>query len=65
VVLTLSSRSSLDDLFPPASLPSMLHKVFLSQNIHRLVLTHVLPLESYEDSSFQHVLDGGARASLG
>ena len=41
----------------------MLHRVCLSQNRHQLVLTHVPPLEVYEDSSSQHVLDGGARAS--
>jgi hypothetical protein len=37
----------------------MLHKVCLSQNRHWLVLTHVVPLEVYEGSSSQHVLDGG------
>jgi hypothetical protein len=58
-----SSRSCFNDKFPPAFLPGMLHKVCLSQNRHWLVLTHVLPLEVYEDSSSQHVLDGGARAS--
>jgi hypothetical protein len=56
-----SSHSCFDECFPPAFLPSMLHKVYPSQNRHRLVLTHVLPLEVYEGSSFQHVLDGGAR----
>jgi hypothetical protein len=59
----LTSRSCFNDYFPPASLPDMLHKVCLSQNRHQLVLTHVLPLEDYEGSSSQHVLDGGARAS--
>jgi hypothetical protein len=37
--------------------------VCLSQNRHRLVLTHDLPLEAYEGSSSQHVLDGDAEAS--
>jgi hypothetical protein len=41
----------------------MLHKVYLSQSRHQLVLTHVLPLEVYEGSSSQHVLDGDAKAS--
>jgi hypothetical protein len=59
----MTSGFRFDDYFPPASLPGMLHKVCLSQNRHRLVLTHVLPLEVYEGSSSQHVLDGGARAS--
>jgi hypothetical protein len=58
-----SSRSCFDEYFPPASLSDTLHKVCLSQTRHRLVLTHVLPLEAYEGSSFQHVLDDGARAS--
>jgi hypothetical protein len=38
---------SASHLFP---LPDMLHKVCLSQNRHRLVLTHDLPLEAYEGS---------------
>jgi hypothetical protein len=63
VVLTSSSRSCFDEYFPPASLPGTLHKICLSKNRHRLVLTHVLLLEAYEGSSSQHVLDGGARAS--
>jgi hypothetical protein len=41
----------------------MLHKVYLSQNRHRLVLTHDLPLGAYEGSSSQHVLGGDAKAS--
>jgi hypothetical protein len=41
----------------------MLHKAYLSRNKHWLVLTHVLPLEDYEGSSSQHVLDGDAIAS--
>jgi hypothetical protein len=41
----------------------MLHKVCLSQNIHQLVLTHDLPLEAYEGSSSQHVLDDNAKAN--
>jgi hypothetical protein len=44
-------------------MPDMLHKVCLSQNRHQLVLTHVLPLEVYEGSTFQHVLNGDAKAS--
>jgi hypothetical protein len=63
VVLTLSSRSCFDENFPPASLLGMLHKVYLSQHRHRLVLRHVIPLEAYEGSSFQHVLNDGAKAS--
>jgi hypothetical protein len=63
VVLMLSSHSCLDDLFPPIYLLGMLHKVYLSQKRHRLVLTNVLPLEAYEDSSSQHVLDGDAKAN--
>jgi hypothetical protein len=63
VVLTLSSDSFLGELFPLASLPSTMHKVCLSQNRHRLVLTHVLPLEAYENSSYQRVLDDGAIAN--
>jgi hypothetical protein len=63
MVLTLSSCSCLDELFPPDSLLDTLHKVYLSQNRHWLVLTHVLPLESYEGSSSQHVLDGDVKAS--
>jgi hypothetical protein len=60
VVLMSSSHSFSDDLFPPIYLLDMLHKVCLSQNRHRLVLTHVLPLEAYEGSSSLHVLDGDA-----
>jgi hypothetical protein len=63
MVLTLSSHSCLDELFPHVSLFGMLHKVCLSQNRHRLVLTLILPLEAYEGSSYQHVLDGDARAN--
>jgi hypothetical protein len=63
MVLMSSSHSCLDDLFPPIFLLDMLHKVCLSQNRHPLVLAHVLPLEAYEGSSSQHVLDGDARAS--
>jgi hypothetical protein len=58
-----SSRSCFDEEFPPAFLFGTLHKVCLSLIKHRLVLTHVLPFEVYEDSSSQHVLDGGARAN--
>jgi hypothetical protein len=58
-----SSHSCCDECFPPVSLPDMLHKVCLSQNKHRLVLTHDLSLEAYEGSSSQHVLDGDAKAS--
>jgi hypothetical protein len=43
----LSSHSCCDEFFPPVSLPDMLHKVCLSQNRHRLVLTNDLPLEAY------------------
>jgi hypothetical protein len=64
VVLMLSSHSCLDDSFLPIYLLGMLHKVCLSQNRHLLVLKHVLPLEAYEGSSFQHVLDGDAKANL-
>jgi hypothetical protein len=63
MVLTSSSRSCLDEFSPPISLLDMLYKVYLSQNRHRLVLTHVLPLEAYEGSSSEHVLDDDARAS--
>jgi hypothetical protein len=63
VVLMLSSLSYFDEYVPPAFLLGTLHKVCLSQNRHQLVLTHVLPLEVYEGSSSQHVLDCGARAS--
>jgi hypothetical protein len=63
MVLMLSSHSCLDDLFPPVYLLDMLHKAYLSQNKHRLVLTHVLRLEAYEDSASRHVLDGDAKAS--
>jgi hypothetical protein len=55
--------SCLDDLFPPISLLGTLHKVYFSQNRHRLVLTNVLPLEAYEGSSYQQVLDGDAIAN--
>jgi hypothetical protein len=60
MVLMSSLRSCLDELYQPASLLNNLHKVYLSQNKHQLVLTHVLPLEFYEGSSFQHVLDNDA-----
>jgi hypothetical protein len=50
-------------MFPLVSLFGMLHKVCLSQNRHRLVLTHVLPLEAYEGSSYQYVLENDAKAS--
>jgi hypothetical protein len=63
VVLVLSSHSCFDVYFPPVFMPGTLHKVYLSQNRNRLVLTHVLTLQAYEGSSSQHVLDGGARAS--
>jgi hypothetical protein len=63
MVLMLSSHSCCDECFPPISLPDKLHKVYLSRNKHWLVLTHVLPLEVYEGSSSQHVLDGDAIAS--
>jgi hypothetical protein len=63
MVLTSSAHSCLDDLFSPISLLDMLHKIYLSQNKHRLVLTHVLPLEAYEGSSSQHVLDSDAKVS--
>jgi hypothetical protein len=63
VVLTSSSHFCYDEYFSPAFLLGMLHKVCLSQNRHWLVLTHVLPLEAYEGSSLQNVLDGGAKAS--
>jgi hypothetical protein len=61
--LTPSSHFCYDEYFPPAFLLGTLHIVCLSQNRHWLVLTHVLPLEAYEGSSFQHVLDGEAKAS--
>jgi hypothetical protein len=63
MVLMLSSHFCLDDLFPPVYLLDTLHKVYLSQNIHQFILTHVLLLEVYEGSSFQHVLDDDAKAS--
>jgi hypothetical protein len=59
----LTTCSCFDAYFPPASHPRILHKVCLSQNRHRVVLRHVLPLEVYEGSSSQHVLAGGARVS--
>jgi hypothetical protein len=62
MVLMLSLHSCLDDLFAPVSLLDTMHKVCLSQNRHWLVLTHVLPLEAYEGSSSQYVLDGDVRA---
>jgi hypothetical protein len=63
VVLTSSLYFCSDDLYPPIYLLDTLHKVCLSQNRHRLVLTYVLPLEAYEDFSSQHVFDGDAKAS--
>jgi hypothetical protein len=63
MVFTSSSHFCYDECFPPGSLLDMLHKVCLSQNRHLLVLTHDLPLEAYEGSSSQHVLDGDAKAS--
>jgi hypothetical protein len=59
----LSSHSCRDVCSPPVFLPDMLHRVCLSQNRHRLVITHDIPLEVYEGSSSQHVLDGDAKAS--
>jgi hypothetical protein len=61
--LTLSLYFCSDDLFPPIFLFDTLHKVCLSQNRHRLVLAHVLPLKVYEGFSSQHVLDGDAKAN--
>jgi hypothetical protein len=63
MVLMLSSHSCHDECFPPVFLPNMLHRVCLSQNRHRLVQTHDLPLEAYEGSSSHHVLDDNATAS--
>jgi hypothetical protein len=57
MVLTSSSCSCLDELFPFVFLLDMLHKVCISQNRHRLVLTHVLSLEAYEGSLSQLMLD--------
>jgi hypothetical protein len=65
MVLMSSSYFCLDDLFLPVSLLDMLSKVCLVQTRYRLVLTHVLPLEAYEGSSFQHVLDGDAEREIG
>jgi hypothetical protein len=59
----LSSHSCCDECSPLVFLLDKLHKVYLSRNKHLLVLTHVLPLEVYEGSSSQHVLDGDATAS--
>jgi hypothetical protein len=58
-----TKHSCRDVCFPPISLPDMLHMVCLSQSRHQLVLTHDLPLEVYEGSSSQHVLDSDAKAS--
>jgi hypothetical protein len=58
-----SSHSCCDDYFPLVYLLDKLHKVYLFQKIHWLDLTHVIPLEVYEGSSSQHVLDGDATAS--
>jgi hypothetical protein len=41
----------------------MRYKPCLSQNEHWLVLKCVLPLEVYDDSSFQHELVGDVRAN--
>jgi hypothetical protein len=56
-------RHHIFDMMSASHLLDMLHRACLSQNRHQLVLTYVLPLEAYEDSSFQHVLDGGAKAN--
>jgi hypothetical protein len=52
-----------DDEHQLASLPDMRYKSCLSQNEHLLVSKCVLLLEACEDSLFQHVLVGDARAS--
>jgi hypothetical protein len=41
----------------------MRYKSCLSQNEHLLVLKCALPLEAYEDSSFQHGQVGDARVN--
>jgi hypothetical protein len=38
VVLMLSSHSCCDERFPPVSLPSKLHKVYLSRNKHSVCM---------------------------
>jgi hypothetical protein len=53
-----------DDEHQLASLPDMRYKPCLFQNEHLLVPKCVLPLEACEDSSFQHVLVGDARAHV-
>jgi hypothetical protein len=55
--------SCVDDGLQPAFLLGMCYKPCLSQNEHWLVLKCVLPLEACEDSSFQHMLVGDARAN--
>jgi hypothetical protein len=52
-----------DDELQLASLLDMRYKSCLSQNEHLLVLKCVIPLESCEDSSFQHGQVDDARAS--
>ncbi len=59
-----SSYSCCDVYFPPVYLLDKLQKVYLFRSRHWLVLTHVLPLEVYEGSSSQHVLDGDAKTIL-
>jgi hypothetical protein len=58
-----SSHFCYDEYFPPVYLLDKLHKVYLFQKIHWLDLTHVPPLEVYEGSSSQHVLDGDTTAN--
>jgi hypothetical protein len=58
----LSLKSGCDKL-QLASLLGMRYKSCLSQNKHWLVLKCVLPLEAYEDSSFQHGQVGDATVS--
>jgi hypothetical protein len=51
-----------DDGLQLAFLLDMRYKSCLSQNEHLLVLKCALPLEAYEDSSFQHGHVSDARA---
>jgi hypothetical protein len=50
-----------DDGLQLAFLLDMRYKFCISQNEHLLVLKCALPLEAYEDSSFQHGQAGDAR----
>jgi hypothetical protein len=55
--------SCVDDGCQLAFLLGMRYKLCLSQNEHLLVLKCAIPLEAYEDSSFQHGLVDDARAN--